>query len=117
MIAPQCLALVGILVQVASAEPVQEAGRLRFRVPAATRFEFRGVLGERIDANLRQWLLTAPRANPGMLDMFRVRDRKPEPDLMPWAGELVGKYLLSAIHAQRMARSEELDRTVRGVVD
>lgn len=117
MIASQCLALVGILVQVASAEPVQEAGRLRFRVPAAARFEFGGVLGERIDANLQQWLLTAPRANPGMLDMFLVRDRKPEPDLMPWAGEFVGKYLLSAIQAQRMVRSEELDRTVRQVVD
>ncbi len=99
------------------AAPPQEKGPLRFRVPAGARFEFGGVLGQRIDANLRQWLLTAPYANPGMLDMFRVRDRQPAPDLVPWAGEFVGKYLLSAIQARRMVRSDELDRTVQDVVE
>ena len=45
----------------------------------------------------RQWLLPAPHANPGMLEMFRDRDRKPCADMVPWAGEFAGKYLTRAV--------------------
>lgn len=94
-----------------------QKGRLSLEVPRKARFEFGGVLGQRLEANLHQWLLTTPAANPGMLEMFRVRDRQPVPELVPWAGEFVGKYLLSAVQAQRMLRSDALDRTVREVID
>jgi DUF1680 family protein len=100
-----------------TAAQVEEKGPLAFHRPTAARFAFGGVLGTRIQANLDQWLLTAPAANPGLLDMFRVRDRQPRPELVPWAGEFVGKYLLSAVQAQRMVRSDALDKTVREVVD
>jgi len=48
---------------------------------------FRGPMGERLEANRRHWALTAPHANPAMLEMFRDRDREPARDLVPWAGE------------------------------
>jgi hypothetical protein len=79
-------------------------------------FEFTGVLGQRIDANVENWLLPAPSANPGMMEMFHLRDRKPVPKLVPWAGEFVGKYLISAIQAMRMDPRPELRQTVAKVV-
>ena len=76
--------------------------KLVYEKPSKPRFLFAGPMGERIKANLDNWLLTAPLANPGMIEMFRLRDRKPKPELVPWAGEFVGKYLVSAIQARRM---------------
>ncbi len=84
--------------------------------PLNATFEFGGPMGERIDANLESWLLSAPDANPGMLEMFRVRDRKPIPRLVPWAGEFVGKYLISAIQARRMTGDARLDQKIRWVI-
>lgn len=69
-------------------EPVRDA-----------QFQFGGVMRNRLSANLEHWLLEAPKANPGLLEMFTLRDRNPRPNLVPWAGEFVGKYLLSAIGA------------------
>ena len=80
-------------------------------VPSST-WRFGGGIGERIDANERQWLIPAPSANPGMLEMFRVRDREPVPKLVPWAGEFAGKYLISAVQAMRMTDRPELRETV-----
>ena len=81
---------------------IPEKGPLALRPVDQARYEFGGVLGQRIAANADNWLLRAPLANPGLLEMFRVRDRQPEPQLVPWAGEFVGKYLISAIQALRM---------------
>jgi len=84
-------------------------------MPAA-RFEFRGPVGERVKANVENWLLRAPQSNPGMIQMFRVRDRQPVPQLVPWAGEFVGKYLISAVQALRMSDDPRLREQVRAVV-
>jgi len=73
-------------------------------------------MGERVHANIDNWLLRAPEANPGMLEMFRRRDREPVPDLMPWAGEFVGKYLISAIQACRMTDDGRLKPYVASVI-
>jgi DUF1680 family protein len=81
------------------------------------RFRFEGVVGERIRANIDHWLLHAPRANPGLLEMFRLRDRRPVPRLVPWAGEFVGKYLLSAIEALQQSDRADLRATVSQVID
>jgi DUF1680 family protein len=91
-------------------------GRLKFDSLPQAHFEFTGPIGDRIHANLDNWLLRAPQANPGMLEMFRVRDRKPEPRLEPWAGEFVGKYLISAVQALRMSNDPRLRQQVSNVV-
>jgi len=75
------------------------------------------VVGRRVEANLNNWLLRAPYANPGMIEMFKVRDREPRPQLVPWAGEFVGKYLISAIQANRMVEDPALEETIRDVID
>ncbi len=94
----------------------RERGKLLCdRILGAT-FRFDGPLGERVTANLNNWLLRAPDANPGMIEMFRVRDRQPVPQLVPWAGEFVGKYLISAIQARRMVADPALDATIRRVI-
>lgn len=89
---------------------------IKFEIPQGAHFSFEGPLGGRIQANLQNWLLTTPEANPGLLEMFRIRDRRPVPDLVPWAGEFVGKYLISAIQARRMVHSEPLDALLKQVI-
>ena len=51
-----------------------------------------------------------------MLEMFPLRDREPVPQLVPWAGEFVGKYLISAVQALRMSDDAHLRRQVADVV-
>ncbi len=84
-------------------------------IPHAT-VRFQGPVGQRIANNVEHWLLTAPIANPGMLEMFRLRDRKPVPKLVPWAGEFAGKYLISAVQARRMTDDPRLDKHLRWFV-
>src|ERR1043166_1463791 len=44
---------------------VADRGVLTFESCDRATFKFDGVLGRRIDANVGQWLLRAPQANPG----------------------------------------------------
>lgn len=80
------------------------------------KFTFGGVAAPRIDANVRRWLLEAPLSNPGIIEMFRVRDREPVPQLVPWAGEFIGKYLISAVQALRMTNDPRLEPFVAAIV-
>ncbi|MDI7278057.1 MAG: glycoside hydrolase family 127 protein, partial [Anaerolineae bacterium] len=68
-------------------------------------------------ANLEQWLLPAPLANPAMLEMFRDRDRQPRRDLVPWAGEFAGKYLTSAVLALRLSNDPRLYASIERFVE
>jgi DUF1680 family protein len=100
-----------------------------FDCPAHATFAFGGLIGERIAANLRNWLLIAPLANPTMLTMFRDRDRRldwsgePADDgrpaserLLPWSGEFAGKYLISAVQGFRLTGNKRLLETLRQFV-
>ena len=58
-------------------------------------YDLQGFFGERLQSNIDNWLLAAPKANPGMLEMFRDRERRPDRGLVPWAGEFVGKHILA----------------------
>ncbi len=96
--------------------PQGEQGALCFSPLPSGHYAFYDTVGRRIQNNIDHWLLTAPDANPGMLEMFRVRDRLPKPALVPWAGEFVGKYLISAIQALRMSDDPRLEAKVAQVV-
>ena len=74
-------------------------------------------MAQRLDANLEQWLLVAPQANPAMLEIFRDRDRLPRRDLVPWAGEFAGKYLTSAVLHWRLLRDGRLRAQIDRFVD
>ena len=52
--------------------------------------------------------MRAPGDNPGLLGMFAARDDSSAPNLVPWAGEFIGKYLLSAIQALRYSDNAAL---------
>ncbi len=101
----------------ALAEPVVPRGTIVLEEPPNPRFEFGGPVGDRVRNNAEQWLIPAPANNPGLLEMFARRDAGLSPDLMPWAGEFVGKYLISAVEAMRMSDDPQLREVVGRVVD
>ena len=82
-------------------------------VPHIQSMRVDGPLGRRAEANVRHWLLVADKGNPAMLQIFRDRDRKPPRDLVPWAGEFAGKYLISAVQALRLCKGAETDAALR----
>jgi len=91
-------------------------GPLEFESLTHAAYRFNGFVGNRIQANIQNWLIPAPDANPGMITMFHSRDRKPVLDLVPWAGEFAGKYLVSAIQTLRMTSSSDLRQVVTKVI-
>jgi DUF1680 family protein len=91
-------------------------GHLACEPIRGARHTFRGLIADRLTANLEQWLLPAPLANPGMIEMFRDRDRTPRRDLVPWAGEFAGKYLTSAVLAYRLAPDPRLRERIEHTV-
>ena len=56
-----------------------------------------GHVGEYLTAVTDNWLKIAPYANPGMLEMFRDRDRKPYRNMVRWAGWFASMYLIGAV--------------------
>ena len=104
---PRLISLAATALALTSLHAADRGATVLDSIPAA-RWHFGGVIGARIDANERQWLLTAPSSNPGMLEMFRVRDRQPRPNIVEWAGEFAGKYLISATQAMRLTDRPEL---------
>jgi DUF1680 family protein len=112
-----CLLAQNTFAQSATSEDKRSpAAPFQFFPDPSIHFSFNGFVGERIQAMVDNWLLPTPHANPGMLEMFRLRDRDPKPNLVPWAGEFVGKYLISGIQTLRMTENPELKRTVTEVV-
>ena len=76
------------------------------------KFQLTGEIARRLRAVTDQWILPAPFANPGMLEMFRNRDRTPYQQQMPWAGEFAGKYLTHAVQIYRLTRDPELGKHI-----
>ena len=86
------------------------------RIPQTT-YRFRGHLANYLAGVTEQWLKAAPLANPGMLEIFRDRDRQPLRDMVPWAGEFAGKYLTSAVQILRLTQDVTLKTFIRGFVN
>jgi DUF1680 family protein len=76
--------------------------------PADVAYDIGGWVGEYLEKVTDQWLHPVPAANPGILEMFRDRDRRPLRDMMPWAGEFAGKYLTSAVQILRLTGDPDL---------
>ena len=85
------------------------------RVPK-TRLQIGGFTGDYLKAITQQWLLVAPKANPGMLEMFRDRDRSPLREMVPWAGEFSGKYLTGAVQVLRATADPALKAWLKDFV-
>lgn len=100
--------------------PEAAAGELpRDLATPRLRIDLEGPMAVRLDGIVRNWLIPAPDANPAMLEMMRLRDRKPPyENPVPWAGEFVGKYLTSCVLACRMSKDPLLrDVTARVMRD
>ncbi|MDP6546737.1 MAG: glycoside hydrolase family 127 protein [Phycisphaerae bacterium] len=109
--------VVAVLASSSSTAVGDEArGKLKFDRLQEASFQFRHSLGDRVKANVDKWLLAAPKDNPGLLDMFARRDAGKRINLVPWAGEFVGKYLISGVQAMRMSADVRLRKTLSEVV-
>lgn len=97
--------------------PVKEKGRLVQDEIPMSHYHFDGVVGERVKANIDNWLTVLPETDPGLLEMFATRDAGPQPDWDDWAGEYVGKYLISGVQAMRMSDDAKLKETLQRVVN
>jgi len=75
---------------------------------AQARYALGGLVGSYVEGVTEQWLLVAPLANPGMLEMFRDRDASPLREQVPWAGEFAGKYLTAAAQVLRLTGDARL---------
>ena len=94
-----------------------EKGSLIFdRVPGL-KLRLAGPVGERVTRNIDHWLTQAPKNNPGLLEMFARRDTGVKLDQVPWAGEFVGKHLISGVQAMRMSDDPKLKKTLQRIVD
>jgi len=89
--------------------------------PPGVEFNLGGFVGDRLRANLNEWELRVPAANPAMIQMFRDRDRKPGRNLLPWSGEFAGKYLCASILSYRLLKDPRqkalIGRTVNALID
>ena len=85
------------------------------RVPK-TRMQIGGFVADYLKGITQQWLLVAPKANPGMLEMFRDRDVSPLREMVPWAGEFSGKYLTSAVQVLRTTSDPALKAWLKDFV-
>jgi len=93
---------------------------MKLKTAESTQFAIKGLLADYLRNVTEQWLKPAPDANPGMLEMFADRDRKPYRDLVPWAGEFAGKYLTGAVQVLRLtgdaALHQRLKRFVQDII-
>ncbi|HJP30234.1 MAG TPA: glycoside hydrolase family 127 protein [Candidatus Latescibacteria bacterium] len=84
--------------------------------PASARYDLQGAAADYLQAVTEQWLLPTPAANPAILEIFRDRDRQPQRDMVPWAGEFAGKYLTSGVQILRLTRDASLRRHLAAFV-
>ncbi len=92
-------------------------GELCMRRFSHSQWRFHAEIGRRVEANVENWLLRAPDTNPGLIEMFRRRDRHlPYKVPVPWAGEFAGKYLISSVQACRMSENAKLKGRIAAFV-
>lgn len=73
-----------------------------------------GTMADRITG---QWLLQVVKANPGILQMLKERNKLPYRELLPWSGEFVGKHLTSCVEMYMLTRNEMLKVHIEKLVE
>ncbi len=96
---------------------IQDRGAIVLDELAGGRFDLDGLVGRRVERNVNNWLTVAPSNNPGLTEMFARRDSGQPIDLVPWAGEFAGKFLISGVQALRMSDDPRLKATLQRLVD
>lgn len=82
-----------------------------------TQLHLEGEAGRRMEAVIKNWILSVPDADPAILEMFRLRDRiPPYENPVPWAGEFIGKYLQSGFQSMRFTKDEGLRKLLGEVI-
>ena len=113
-----CMALLGAFARPdTAAAVVPDRGKLELEAVPRPKLRLGGFVGERIKRSIERWMIPTPAKNPGLLDMFARRDVGGQPDLVPWAGEFVGKYLIAGGQMLCLSDHPELQRTLQRVVD
>ena len=88
----------------------------RFNRVAGTRYELSGWLGQYLERVTQQWIKVVPDSNPGILEMFRDRDRQPMRNIVAFAGEFPGKYLTGAVQVLRLTGDSSLQAVLSDFV-
>lgn len=81
-----------------------------------TSYQLGGFMADYLKGITEQWLLVAPYANPGMLEMFRDRDATPLRNLEAFSGELAGKYLTGAVQVLTLTGDARLKARLKDFV-
>jgi uncharacterized protein len=101
-----------------SATPVVPQKRPpRFARSHDIRLDLGGVVGDRVRAAIDGWLVPAPLANPSMTEMLGDADSATSREMVPWAGEFVGKHLTAAIKVWRVRRDDDLQHMIESVIE
>ena len=112
------LVLAGFL-RVSSAAGLDKVAPALDPAPRLT-MKFDGPLGARLRANLENWELRIPDADPALTEMFSDREQSQSRNLLPWSGEFVGKYLNASILSYRILRDPRqkimIDRVVHALL-
>ena len=80
------------------------------------RYKFDGWIGQYVSNITENWLTVAPKANPGLVEMMRDRDRKPLMGRWCSAGEYPGKFLTGAVEMLQLTQDEGLHHVLADLV-
>lgn len=67
-----------------------------------------GIPGKYVEAVKNNWIKKLPYTNPGILNMFAIRDVEPYRNYVAWSGEFAGKYLTGATEILRLTNDTQL---------
>jgi hypothetical protein len=83
--------LMGLSATHVVAGPDNAKGHNRLNGIPGAKFTFDGPLGQRVKADVENWLLVTPSKNPGLLDIFVKRELNVEQDVRTDSTKLVTK--------------------------
>jgi len=81
-----------------------------FHVCDEAEFNFDGYVGQRVRVTNDNWVLPYVDNNPAILEVLRMRDRRPRTLKPVWAGEYAGKHLMGALRVLRLTKDRRLEK-------